>query len=56
MGRSPNSLHIPIRTYETPPEPQPLGQGQEEEEVSGIRYDAPPPLPDPVRANAEDTG
>ena len=47
---------IPIRANENPPEPQLLGQGQEEEKVSGVRNSALPPLPDPVGADAEETG
>ena len=29
--------HINLRTHQNPPEPQPFGQGQEDEKVGGLR-------------------
>ena len=57
LGRSDTTIgHIPLRTHQNPPEPQPFGQGQEDEKVGGVGDRPPPPLPQPVGVDAEAAG
>ena len=45
-----------FRDTSNPPESQPFGQGQEDEEVGGVGNGAPAPISQPVRVDAEAAG